>query len=131
MEIVSKFLQSCYLRKSWTVSVYGNLMQSSILNIILVIAIVQSETYAVGRGVSDSKLIAVAGDDSDDDFVSADEGSSPTLLSKKKQAIQRQQSTSVYLRSDVELQFELKRVRQKEDHVVTVLQSELRRNESY
>ncbi|XP_030829188.1 vacuolar protein sorting-associated protein 13C isoform X3 [Strongylocentrotus purpuratus] len=70
----------------------------------------ESETYAVGRGVSDSKLIAVAGDDSDDEFLSADEGSSPSLLSKKKQAIQRQQSTSVYLRSDVELQFELKRV---------------------
>ena len=109
----------------------GNMSYSSILNIILVIPIVQSETYAVGRGVSDSKLMAVAGDDSDDDFLSADEGSSPSLLSKKKQAIQRQQSTSVYLRSDVELQFELKKVSQKEDNVVTVLQSELRRNKNY
>ncbi|XP_063952525.1 intermembrane lipid transfer protein VPS13A-like isoform X3 [Lytechinus pictus] len=67
------------------------------------------ETYAVGRGISDSKLMAVAGDDSDDEFMSADEGSSPTR-SKKKQALQRQESTSVYMRSDVELQFELKRV---------------------
>ena len=79
----------------------------------------QSEYYAVANSPSDRSLIAVAGEESDDDeeFQSADEheeAGSPKGRSKPK--LEREESTTLYLRTDVELQFELKKVGQEKSH---------------
>ncbi|XP_071479699.1 intermembrane lipid transfer protein VPS13A-like [Diadema antillarum] len=64
--------------------------------------------YSVPSDMSDSKLMAVAGDDDSDEFLSADEGDLPVAAEKRR--LVKQESTTAYMRSDVELQFELKKV---------------------